>query len=328
MNSVNAPSQFTVAIQPLGDIPERQIEFTKEVLEREFGVKTVALAPKEIPAAYFNADRNRYRLDKLLDNLFFRLPKDAQRIIGVVDGLLENKSQGRVFGGALAHHRVAVYGSSVIPNQIDQKIFFYPIIMHEFGHTLGLLHCTRPNCAMNSPRPSIELCTYCRRWADRELKVKFGSAEERFSLAESYFWHNCLPQAIATYREAIACAPQPEPLYYNRLSEALYRLEQHDEVEKSLSLAMEYSDDEEHFFYNFGLIYIRKDPKQAEEYFAKAIDTAKDPQKLQRLVGQAYREITHDVERASRHYKQFLQLGGNDQDVIDWLVSRSRMDQA
>ena len=33
----------------------------------------------------------------------------------------------------------------------------------------------------------------------------------------------------------------------------------------------------------------------------KAIAAAKDPKFMHRLVGQAYREITHDVEMASQH---------------------------
>ena len=33
----------------------------------------------------------------------------------------------------------------------------------------------------------------------------------------------------------------------------------------------------------------------------------------------------YDVERASRHYKEYLQLGGDDQDVIDWMISRGQL---
>ena len=168
------------------------------------------------------------------------------------------------------------------------------------------------------------LCDNCRRWADRELKVQHGSAEERFSLAEGYFLNDYLPQAISLYREAITLAPR-EPLYYHSLSTALYRQEQNDKAEEILKLAIKYSDDSGP--YVCGLTCLEGMLERAEGLFAKALATTKNQQKMHRLIGQAYREILHDVERASEHYMKYLQLGGNDPDVINWLISRGQLGQ-
>jgi tetratricopeptide (TPR) repeat protein len=178
---------------------------------------------------------------------------------------------------------------------------------------------------MNKTEFKMNLCAKCRRWADHELKVRPGSAEECFYLAEGWFTLGGFDQAIPLYREAIRLAPRHEALYHHCLSTALYRLGKSDEGEQEMVLATAYSNDSSGFNYNFGVRSLRDDPQLAEEYFAKALAVAQNPQKIHRLIGQAYRAILHDVERAARHYKEYLKLGGNDQDVKDWLESRSQL---
>ena len=129
------------------------------------------------------------------------------------------------------------------PNEwLHNNLQSYYLVVHEFCHTLGITHCQHPKCAMNNAVFKTKLCDDCRRWAERELSVRPGGAEERFSLAESYLLNNHLTQAAAAYNEAIARAPR-EPLYYHSLSMVLYRLRQREEAEQNLMLAIEHSND-------------------------------------------------------------------------------------
>lgn len=334
MSTESAPSQFTVAIAPLGSISDWQIKLTTLVLKREFEVKTMLLPAMEPPLQYFNAERGRYQNCAVLDLLFSQLPAEAQRIVGVVEGGLENDKNDPCLGCASLYSRVAVH--SVLPSsqwehlsikdRVDKDARSYIVITHEFSHTLGLPHCSQLDCLMHEGAYSVEMCAHCRRWTDRELKVKPGSAEERFSLAESLLTHNYFNQAIAIYREAIHIAPH-EPLYHRRLSLALYNTKQLDKAGQELNLAVKLSNDRPNLYYTFGLSCLNNRLKLAEAYFAKAIATAKDPKFTQKLIGQAYREISHDVELASRHYKEYMLLGGDDPDVVEWLVSRSQIDK-
>lgn len=328
MSPISAPSKFNVAILPLGDVSTEQIEFLGHVLKWEFGVNTTILPQTDIPARYFIAKRGTYDSHKLLIFLFFKLPDNAQRIVGIAGEVLENAAEKKnCFGSASPYHRVAVYSAPHLSEEksVDQKIFSYPRIIHEFGHTLGLNHCNQPGCAMTIPKPGIELCARCRLWAERELRVQPGSAEERFSLAESYFQHKDFSRASSTYREAIQLAPH-EPLYYHRLCGSLHKLGQFNEAGQALNLAIKYSDDEPDFYYNYALIYLKTQIEKAEGYFTKILAATNNRQKMQRLIGQAYREIAHDVDRASEHYIKYLQLGGNDPDVVEWLESRGKLD--
>ena len=305
-------------------------------MEKKFGVSSTVLPPSATPSHYFNAGRERYQAKQLLDMLFLRLPVNAQRIIGIIEGDLEYLAGGEnrpCDGYAELYHRAAIYS---VPNVMDRphdqsdeqtynEVLSEHVSIHEFGHTLGISHCVQPNCMMNPDIDlSMSICSLCRKWADRELNVRLGSAEDRFSLAESFFRHNCLPQAIALYREAIYLAPR-EPLYYHSLYVALTMLEQPEEANRARVLATAYSDDSNGFYYTCGLSQLRNEPKEAEENFTKALAVAKNPQKMRRLIGQAYREIRHNVELANEHYQEYLRLGGNDQDIANWLISRDRL---
>lgn len=336
MFSASAPSQFTVAILPLGNVTSRQIELTCEVLEENFGVKTLVLAQQEIPFMYLNIKTGRYKVDQLSTFAFLHLPTNAQRIISIVEGPLAYAEDKLCAGYGDMNLRTALYSSSYLYKPSVNGLDDWPytdlasrhLVVHEFGHTLGLAHCANLDCAMNKTEYKMTLCAKCRRWADYELKVQLGSAEERFSLGESWFRHGELHQAIALYREAIRVAPRPEALYRHCLGAALHLLKKSEEANSEMVLAIAYSNDSVGFYYNFGVRSLRDNLKLAEEYFAKAVATAQNPQKVHRLIGQAYREICHDVERASRHYQEYLQLGGDDQEVVEWLESRGKLCQA
>lgn len=334
MSAERAASELAVAVLPLGQISAWQITLTAWVLKYEFGVKTIFLQPIKLPPQCFNAERNVYLANEILTFLFFHLPHNAQRIVGIIDGNLEDDGKKPCIGLADLYKRTMLCGVPRVPKQsrdlltskVTQDLISYIVITHEFIHTLGVAHCSHPNCVMNVASRSAVICSPCRRWVNRELMVRPGSAEERFAYAEALFFYCCFPQAIAAYREAIAGAPK-EPLYHHRLGMAMYHAGQLNEVNQEIMLAIKLSNDGMHGYYNLGLMCLQNQWQLAESYFDKAIAVAKDSQNIQRLVGQAYREILHDVERASRHYKKYLRLGGDDQDVTEWLISRNQLDQ-
>jgi predicted Zn-dependent protease len=336
MNDKPAHSELVAAILPFGSISSWQIKLTAAVLKHEFGVKTIILPPAKIPLGCFNAERNKFQANELLNYLFFLLPANAQRIVGIIEGDLEHGNGKPCVGLAGLYQRTALYSVPRDPKksresamgQIARDMFSYFIITHEFAHTLGLQHCDDLICVMNPKTSATTMCAHCRKWANRELKVRPLSAEERFSFAENLCWYNCWHMAIAVYRQAIYLAPR-EPLYRSCLALALHHAGQLNEAREELMESMALSDDRTCGYYNLGLAYLHAGEyfQLAGKYFDRAISAAKDAKNTQKLVGQAYRKITHDVERASRHYLEYLRLGGDDRDVIDWLVSRSKLNR-
>lgn len=334
MSSASAPSKLTVAILPLGNISPWQITLTAEVLKHEFGVKTMILPPVEIPPECFDAKRNVYLASEILTFLFFQLPHNAQRIVGIINGAVEHDGKKPCIGLADLHKRTALCGvprvleqsRDLLTSKIRQDLISYLVITHEFIHTLGVEHCSNPDCVMNAANHSAAICSSCRRWINRELMVCPGSAEERFTYADAMFFYHCFPQAITAYREVIAIEPK-EPLYHHCLGFALQLNRQFDEAKQEMTIAIELSNDTDACYYNLGLIYLRANDTLhlADNSFHFALAVAKNPMAMQRLIGQAYRYIAHDVERAGWHYKEYLRLGGDDQNVMDWLFSRSQL---
>ncbi len=334
MGADRVASELTVAILPMGNVSPRQVELTVLVLENEFGVKTMILPAIAIPPKYFNAERGRYNSYDVLRLLFTYLPLEAQRIVGVVEGELELDDVSTCLACAHPYNRVAIYSASPlsewkrlsVKDQSTKDLISHIVLTHEFGHTLGLSHCEQISCVMHQGPCYTEMCAACRRWADRELNVKPGSAEERFTFAECLFTYSCYTEAIKVYFQARLLAPY-EPLYYSRLARALFRIGLVELANRQFRLAATFAKDSEDMYYGFGLANLNVDTGEAEEYFDKAIATAEDVRFMHKLIGQAYREILHDVERASRHYLEYLRLGGDDQDVVDWLVSRSKLEK-
>src|SRR3989338_1655994 len=98
-------SELTVAVLPLGQISTQQIKLTTMILDVVFGVKTTILPQTEVPSQYFNLERRRYQGNQILDFLFFQLPANAQRIVGIIDGDLEGDADTSCIGIADLYQR-------------------------------------------------------------------------------------------------------------------------------------------------------------------------------------------------------------------------------
>jgi predicted Zn-dependent protease/mRNA-degrading endonuclease HigB of HigAB toxin-antitoxin module len=326
MTSAADHSQFTVAILPLGDIYPRQIEFTDSVLKIEFKVNTIILPKIKIPEQYFDAENNCFRSRQILDFLFSQLPKKAQRIMGITENDLRS-TNGQVACAGLADIccKTAVYKIPTNRDIIYQDASTYHLIAHELGHTLYLKHCNKENCAMNDNEVNPTFCENCQKCADYELKIRPGSLEDMASLAEALLHYRYFHQAASVYRKIISSYPH-EPLYYQRLSIALNNEADKKEATKALAdQSTELDNNKVHLYYNLGLIYLKTDPEKAKKEFANAIMMARDKKFIHKIIGQAYRLINHDAEKTSLHYQEYLRLGGDDQDVIDWLISRNQL---
>lgn len=331
MSAKKAISELTVAILPLGQVSARQIILTADILEQEFGVKTIQLPPIEVPRKYFNAERNRYQAIRIISFLFSHLPANAQRIIGVIEANLEHSGTSPCGGYADFYNGTAVYSvppltknhADPLNNEIDQDRHSYFLIVHEFGHTLGLEHCENAACAMHKSASSISLCGNCRRWANRELLVKPGSAEERFARAENLRSFKLNSRAVKTYQQALDQAPR-EPHYYHRLAVALAECGQVAEAKNAMVRAAAFASDYPKFHYIAALNCLEEEPAEAEKLFAQKVAAAKDKKFAHKIIGNAYREIARDLGKAMHHYREYFHLGGDDQAIVDWYNSRRR----
>lgn len=338
MGAAKISSELTVAILPLGQISDQQITLTSEVLQQEFSVKTLIMPPEEIPDPCLDAGTGHCLIDKLFVYLALRMPMEAQKIICIVDA--EISSNGQIYRAMTNRNWGVVFYSIArltkdYANHPDSKTKIdcasLLIVSHEFGHALGLAgHCDNDKCIMRAAATTHTPCENCQRHINRELRVKPDSAETYFARAETLQEVGALlpdkaifEVAVALYRQAVAQAKH-EPHYHHRLALALAKNGQLAESKQAELLAGIFSQSYPQFSYLFALNALEKNPDEAEKLFAKAITEAKDKQHIHKIIGNAYREIARNTDKALHHYREYFRLGGDDQTIVEWYNSRLR----
>lgn len=124
---------------------------------------------------FYNPGRRQYNADDLLEMIRQRTPKTDFRVIGLLRVDLYIPILTYIFGQATLNGRIGVvslyrlrnehYGLE--PNQALLIERFSKVVIHELGHTFGLIHCRNPVCVMRSSTYVEDLdqksSSYCHR---------------------------------------------------------------------------------------------------------------------------------------------------------------------
>ena len=151
-------------------------------LERKFGYKVKIGKEMNIPSSAFNPKRNQYLSPVLLSKLKQKIPRDAMKILGVIDVDLYVPQLNFVFGQAELGGKVALISITRLRQEYyglkpNQKLFELRILKeatHELGHCFGLNHCPNPRCVMHfsnslqdTDYKSHEFCANCKKILER-----------------------------------------------------------------------------------------------------------------------------------------------------------------
>ncbi len=126
----------------------------------------------------FDPSRVQYNSSLILRQLITTPPPDAKKILGVLDVDLFIPILTFVFGEA----QLAGIGAAVSIHRLHNRFYGLPEnreattdrllkeAVHELGHTFGLIHCSQPQCVMNSStyvenidQKPAELCPLCQK---------------------------------------------------------------------------------------------------------------------------------------------------------------------
>ena len=107
---------------------------------------------------FYSTDRHQYHSTLLLGQLLKNLPEQGDKIIGITDVDIYIPILTFLFGEAQLNGRGAVVSTYRLNTQFyglprnDQLLYHRTLkeILHELGHTFGLIHCSDFECVMNS----------------------------------------------------------------------------------------------------------------------------------------------------------------------------------
>lgn len=131
---------------------------------------------------FYNPGRRQYDANKLLKMITQRAPTDAVKVIGMVRVDLYIPILTYIFGQAKLNGYTGVVSLYRLRNEHyglepDYELLidrFSKLIIHELGHTFGLIHCSNPVCVMRSStyvedldQKSKQFCHRCRAELNR-----------------------------------------------------------------------------------------------------------------------------------------------------------------
>ena len=134
----------------------------------------------------YNPGRRQYDANELLRMISERAPQDAVKVIGMVRVDLYIPILTYIFGQAALNGHTGVASLYRLRNEHyglepDYELLidrFSKVIIHELGHTYGLIHCSNPVCVMRSSTYVEDLdqkekhfCFRCRAELNRAEQV-------------------------------------------------------------------------------------------------------------------------------------------------------------
>lgn len=133
---------------------------------------------------FYNPARRQYNADELLVNSYARAPEGYYRYMSLFRGDLYIPILTYIFGQAQLNGNSGIASLFRLRNELyglkeDHELMlerFAKVVVHELGHTFGLIHCINPVCVMRSSTYVEDLdqkegnfCLHCREKLDARL---------------------------------------------------------------------------------------------------------------------------------------------------------------
>jgi archaemetzincin len=134
------------------------LELIVNDVEREFSVPVKIREGYMALSEYYDLSRKQYNGNELLKVVDHRFGNDTTKTLGLFNIDLFIPILTYIFGQAFLNGRCGIASIYRLSNERyglkkDQKVFIDRIrkeVIHELGHTFGLIHCSNPTCVMRS----------------------------------------------------------------------------------------------------------------------------------------------------------------------------------
>ena len=173
---------------PVGAVPDKVWEWVSKAAAEWFPLSIQRLPALPIPDLAYDGKRDQYQSVEIMRMLTKHAPENGSRILGITDVDLSIPMLTFLFGQAQLDGQVAVvslcrlrqefYG---LPGQDDLlRERLTKEVLHEMGHTFGLVHCSEQKCAMSLSTHIGMVDTKSERYCDRcglQLAQRFASLD-------------------------------------------------------------------------------------------------------------------------------------------------------
>jgi archaemetzincin len=145
--------------------------------EAEFHIQVTTEECRMDLDPYYNPGRRQYDGNRLLRDLPLCTASEYGKLLGLYKVDLFIPILTYIFGQAMLNHQAAIASVYRLRNELyglkqDEDLLLSRTVkevIHELGHTFGLIHCHVPSCVMRSStyvedidQKSSNLCTRCQ----------------------------------------------------------------------------------------------------------------------------------------------------------------------
>lgn len=179
-------SETKVGILPYENFPKSKTDTIAKIIHEFYGVETIVLPNKSHHVSTFTKVKSpRYRADKIIALQKKQLSDTLDYIIGLTnkDISTSKKKNGKIKEPTYKYEDWGIMGLAYCPGKScvvstfriqhkNEAVHFMrlkKVTVHEFGHNLGLPHCSNKNCVMTDAVESVatidnaklQLCKGC-----------------------------------------------------------------------------------------------------------------------------------------------------------------------
>lgn len=140
-----------------GKVDEEAARYAASCLEKELGLGTQSLAPFPDPSYAWEASRRQFSSTLVLRDAVSRVPEWATKLVVLTEADIFIPMLSFVYGQAQLDGPVAVLSFARLRQEFyglppNHALFLVRVrkeVLHEVGHTFGLVHCEDALCTMS-----------------------------------------------------------------------------------------------------------------------------------------------------------------------------------